>query len=76
MLLKIDEVKFSRCLKPPLVDPNIEPDLVTFNDGNPEAFGTVAYALWTLLSGERIATLIMSKAKLGSLTHKGETVKN
>ena len=51
-------------------------DLFTFCDGNPDVYGGVAYALWTLQDGSKEARVIMSKAKLGPLTRKGETVKN
>ena len=49
MLLKVDQIKFRRCVKPIDADPNIDPDLVTFEDGNPEAFGAVSYVLCTLI---------------------------
>ena len=65
MLSKLDEVKFNRCFKP--VGAVGDPSLVTFNDGNPDAFGVCAYALYDLENGG---------AKLGPLTHKGGTVKN
>ena len=55
---------------------NILPDLVTFNDGNPDAYGVVAYVLWTLNDGQKVSNLLMSKAKLGPLNYKGETVRN
>ena len=36
-----------------------------------------AIALWhTLIVGSKVAALMMSKAKLGPLLHKGETVRN
>ena len=76
MLAALREVKFTRSIKPDNVDPNTLPILVTFNDGNPESFGAVAYVLWELDNGKREARLLMSKAKLGPLSHKGETVKN
>ena len=76
MLLDLEEIKFPRCVKPDGADPSILPDLVTFNDGNPDAYGVVAYAVFTLLTGERSSCLLMSKARLGPLTHKGETVRN
>ena len=76
MLLQVDTVKFARCVKPPGADVNIDPDLVTFCDGNPDAFGVAAYVLYELEDGGKAAALLMSKAKLGPLTHKGETVKN
>jgi len=76
MLLEVDKIKFQRCLKPKDVDPDIDPDLITFCDGNPEAFGVVGYILFTLLDGSRSATLLMSEAKLGPISHKGETSRN
>ena len=48
MLLQLELVKFTRSFKPDDADPNVYPDLVTFEDGNPDVFGAVAYALWTL----------------------------
>ena len=76
MLAALKEVRFPRSIKPDNVKPNTLPILVTFNDGNPESFGAVAYVLWELDDGKREARLLMSKAKLGPLSHKGETVKN
>ena len=76
MLLRLDKFKFKRSFKPENWDPSINPDLVTFSDGNPDAFGTVAYALWTLQDGSKKARLIGSKAKLAPLLKKGETVRN
>ena len=76
LLQKLKNVKFPRSIKPSNVDPDVRPDLVTFCDGNPDVYGGLAYALWTLQDGSKVATLIVAKAKLGPLTHKGETVKN
>ena len=76
MLLQLETIKFARCIRPAGTDPNIDPDLATFCDGNPEAFGVTAYAIFTLIGGGRSACLMMSKARLGPLTHKGETVRN
>ena len=39
-----------------------------------DAFGSVAYGLWRLLDGSAAARLLMSKARLGPILHKGETV--
>ena len=74
MLLGLDQVKFDRCFKP--INAVGDPSLVTFDDGNPDAFGVCAYALYDLENDDRSAGLMMAKAKLGPLTHKGETVKN
>ena len=74
MLMQLEKVTFDRCVKP--VGAVGDPDLITFNDGNPDAFGVAAYAVYDLTNGDRSAALLMAKAKLGPLTHKGETVKN
>ena len=74
MLLQVEKITFDRCVK--AIGAVGDPDLVTFNDGNPDAFGVAAYAVYDLENGDRSAALLMSKAKLGPLTHKGETVKN
>jgi len=76
MLLDLDNIRFSRCIKPKNSDENILPDLVTFSDGNPDAYGVVSYAVFTLKDSSKVANFLMSKAKLGPLTHKGETVRN
>ena len=76
MLQKIDKILFPRCVKPENYDLEIDPDLVTFKDGNPNAYGVTAYILWTEKRGRFSAKLLMSKAKLGPLSHKGETVWN
>ena len=76
MLMQLETIKFPRSFKPDNVDPSIKPDFCTFNDGNPDAFGTVGYARWTLLDGTRCCRLMLSKSRLAPLTHKGETVRN
>ena len=76
ILNSLEETRFARSMKPVRTNPDIKPTLVTFSDGNPDAYGTVAYAIWTLLDGNKVATLIMSKAKLGPLQYKGETTRN
>ena len=63
-------------MKPINVDPAIKPTIVTFSDGNKEAFGAVLYLLWTLIGGEKEARLVTSKAKLAPLLNQGEVVKN
>ena len=75
-LLRLESVKFARSFKPDGADPDVLPDLITFEDGNPDAFGAVAYALWTLRDGTKEVRLIMSKAKLAPIVKKGETVRN
>ena len=76
MLSQIDNIHFPRSFKPKDVDPNIAPEFCSFNDGNPDAFGTVGYARWTLIDGTKKCCLMLSKSRLGPLTHKGETVRN
>ena len=75
-LHKLKDITFPRCSKPKNVDSSILPTLVTFSDGNKEAFGTVAYALYTLTDGSKKSCLLASKAKLCPLTHKSEVVKS
>ena len=76
MLEGIKDVSFPRSVKPASADPSIKPTVVTFSDGNMNAFGAVAYLLWTLEDGSKEARLVTSKAKLGPLLGKGEVVKN
>ena len=76
LLHQLKDVKFPRSIKPENIDSNVKPKLVTFSDGNPNAYGSCAYALWTLADGTKEARLIMSKAKLSPLLSKGETVRN
>ena len=76
MLAAVEEIKFPRSVKPENYDPDVKPSLVTLSDGNEESYGCVAYVLWSLLSGEREARLLMAKAKLAPLLNKGEVVKN
>ena len=68
LLLYLDKIRFKRCVKPRNALPGVDPDLVTFDDGNPSAFGTVGYALFELddsSDDKYSASLVMSKAKLG-----------
>ena len=76
VLNDLNNVRFPRSMKPEDVDDKVDPVLITFSDGNPDAFGTVAYALWTLLDGTKAVRLIMSKAKISPLQYKGETTRN
>ena len=76
LLIEVEKVKFARCVKPPGAATNVDPNLVTFCDGNPDAFGVAAYVVFELDDGGKTSNLLMSKAKLGPLTHKGETVRN
>ena len=76
MLEGVKNIEFPRSVKPLDADPNIKPTIVTFSDGNEDAFGAVAYMLWTLVDGGKEARLVTSKAKLGPLLNKGEVVKN
>ena len=76
ILNDLNNVKFARSMKPENVNDEVDPVLITFSDGNPYAYGTVAYALWTLLDGTKVVRLIMSKAKISPLQYKGETMRN
>ena len=76
MLLQLEEVKFDRSIKPANADPNQDPGLITFDDGNKDAFGANAYALWQLVGGGRACNLIMAKAKLAPLLQLGDSYRN
>ena len=76
MLDSLKEITVPRSMKPYDVKSDINPDLITFSDGGPNAYGTVAYVRWELQDETRECRLIMSKAKLGPLDHQGETVRN
>ena len=69
------DIKMPRCVKP-TNDESVSPILVTFSDGNMDAYGSAAYGLWRLLDGSVAAKLLVARAKLGPILHKGETVKN
>ena len=76
MLNSLKNAVFNRSYKPPNFDPSVKPVLVTFCDGNENAFGVIVYALWSLLDGTKTSRFILAKAKLGPLLNKGEVVKN
>lgn len=76
MLSHLEKVLFPRSFKPQGIDTTVKPDLCTLNDGNPDAYGTVGYARWTMIDGTHKCTLILSKSRLSPLSHKGETVRN
>ena len=76
MLTQLEHVRFKRSVKPSNCKEDIKPDLVTFCDGNPNAFGVTAYVLWELQDGKKESSLLMSKAKLGLLLDLGEVVRN
>ena len=76
MLQQLEHVKFRRSIRPDNCDQDVLPILITFNDGNEDAFGSNAYALWTQLDGSKKTTLIMSKSKLAPLLQKGDSYRN
>ena len=76
MLTQLEKINFPRSYKPSNVNPAIKPDFCSFNDGNPDSYGTVGYARWTLLDGSYQCRIMLSKARLSPLSHKGETVRN
>ena len=75
MLNAASKVTFPRATKPHNIDGTIKPDIITFNDGNENAYGAVAYVRWTLKDGTKEVRLLAAKAKLGPLLDKGEVVK-
>ena len=76
MLAAINEVRFPRSYKPKNVNKVILPDLALFDDGNPDSYGCNAYIRWTLNTGKRECRLLMSKAKLSAILHKGDSFRN
>ena len=76
MLYALKDIKIYRCVKPLNTDDSYNPDLVTFDDGNPDAFGASIYGRWKLMDGLYQCRLLASKAKLGPILRKGETSKN
>ena len=76
MLEAVSDITFPRSTQPAKADPNIKPVIVTLSDGGRDAYGAVAYYLWTLKDGSKEARLVSSKAKLGPLLENGEPVKN
>ena len=59
LLLEVEKVKFARCFKPPGAA-NVDPNLVTFCDGNPDAFGVAAYVVFELEDGGKTSNRLMS----------------
>ena len=75
MLDAASEITFQRATRPHNIDEEIKPDIVTFNDGNENAYGAVSYSRWTLKDGTKVVNLLAAKAKLGPLLDKGDVVK-
>ena len=76
MLMQLEAIKFRRSMVPENCDFNIQPILVTFNDGNIDSYGVVAYALWSLIDGSRVVSLIMAKGKLAPILQIGDSYRN
>ena len=56
-LYELEEVKFSRSLRPE--------DEIVGNPGSLKAFGAVVYIRWKLAAGGWWSSLVMSKSKIG-----------
>ena len=76
MLVSLELVTFPRSFKPDNARLDILPILAIFSDGNPNSFGTAAYATWTLNDGTKESRLIMSRFKLSAVLQKGESFRN
>ncbi|XP_043233388.1 uncharacterized protein LOC122387340 [Amphibalanus amphitrite] len=61
-LLKLQDVTFSRCLKPKEVKG--DPILIIFSDASMHAYGACAYARWELETGHFEARLIAAKNRI------------
>ena len=75
-LVALKSINFPRSFKPLGVNDLVKPDLVTFSDGNPDSFGASAYVRWQKTDQSFEVRLLMSKAKLSAILHKGETVRS
>ena len=62
-LYELEMVTFRRSLIPEEETVG-KPELVLFSDGSIQAFGSVAYIRWKLVSGSWWATLILAKSKI------------
>ncbi|XP_043231038.1 uncharacterized protein LOC122386169 [Amphibalanus amphitrite] len=61
-LLKLQDVTFSRCLKPK--EAKGDPILIIFSDASMHAYGACAYARWELETGHFDARLIAAKNRI------------
>ena len=48
MLAGLKDVKFSCSYKLEGTDPDVDPELCTWNNGNPNAMGTASYIRWKM----------------------------
>ena len=71
MLAGLKDVKFSRSYKPERTATDVDPELCTFNNGNPNAMGTASYIRWKIQDGSFQCRLMISKGRLGHLDHLG-----
>lgn len=62
VLHQLEEVEFTRCLKPE--DAIGNPELIVFTDASETAYGTCAYVRWNCRDGVFKSSLIMAKNKL------------
>ena len=58
MLLGLDQIKFNHCVKP--IGAIGDLSLITFSDGNPDAFSVCSYILYDLEDGSKSAALMMA----------------
>ena len=61
-LFEMTEIEFVRCIRP--YHSVGDPILVIFSDASKDAYGAVAYAVWTLSNGTNEARLIVAKSRL------------
>ena len=67
MLHEVKTLKFPRCVKPSGVDEEYLPDLLCFGDGSKQAFCTLAYVRWKLMTGEFVCYLLSGKTRVAPL---------
>ena len=76
MLMQIEAIKLRRSIVLDNYKPGELPVLVTFNDGNLDSFGVMAYALWNLNDGSKKTSIILAKAKLAPILQIGDSYRN
>ena len=76
ILLMLEEIKFRKSIVPADYDAGSQPVLITFNDGNLDRFGVVAYALRSLTDGSKSASIILAKVNLALMLQIGDSYRN
>lgn len=62
-LLKMNEIKFPRCIKCKYLK-NDDPELIVFSDASESAFGACAYVRWEIETDVYKTVLVMTKSRI------------